>query len=52
LRSDVGNGYVHLFQLPIRPPSPDPRLRWIEANCTRTGVSSRLRPIQYATYRC
>ena len=52
LRSDISNGYVNLFELPIRPASPDPRLRWIEANCTQTGASSPLRPIQFATYRC
>jgi 4-amino-4-deoxy-L-arabinose transferase-like glycosyltransferase len=52
LRSDISDGYVQLFLLPIRPASPDPRLRWIEANCTVTQVTSPLRPIQYAYYRC
>ena len=33
-------------------PRPDPRLRWIEANCTQVGASNPLRPIQYANYRC
>jgi hypothetical protein len=52
LRSDVSNGYVNLFLLPIRPASPDPRLRWIEANCTQVQVTNSLGPIQYARYRC
>ena len=34
LRSDISHGYVYLFLLPTRPPSPDPRLRWIETHCT------------------
>jgi 4-amino-4-deoxy-L-arabinose transferase-like glycosyltransferase len=52
LRSDIRDGYVNLFVLPIRPASPDPRLRWIEANCTQVQVTNPLRPIQYADYRC
>lgn len=52
LRSEISDGYVHLFLLPIRPASPDPRLRWIEANCAQVQVTSPLRPIQYAYYRC
>jgi hypothetical protein len=52
LRSDVSNGYVHLFMLPIRPASRDPRLRWIEANCTQVQASNPLRPVQFAFYHC
>lgn len=52
VRSDISHSYVRLFLLPIRPASPDPRLRWIEANCTRGRATSSLRPIQYAYYRC
>jgi 4-amino-4-deoxy-L-arabinose transferase-like glycosyltransferase len=52
LRSDINLGYVQLFLLPIRPASPDPRVRWIEANCTQVGASNPLRPVQYANYRC
>jgi len=52
VRSEISHGYVHLFLLPIRPASPDPRLRWIEANCTQVQVTSPLRPVQYAYYRC
>jgi 4-amino-4-deoxy-L-arabinose transferase-like glycosyltransferase len=52
LRSDIRVGYVHLFLLPIRPASPDPRLRWIETNCTTLQTTNPLRPIQYAYYRC
>jgi 4-amino-4-deoxy-L-arabinose transferase-like glycosyltransferase len=52
LRSDIRDGYVHLFLLPIRPASPDPRLRWIEANCTSRETTNPLRPIQFAYYRC
>ena len=52
VRSDISNGYVQLFLLPIRPASPDPRVRWIEANCTQVGASSPLRPVQFANYRC
>lgn len=52
LRSDISDGSVNLFQLPIRPASTDPRLRWIETHCTQVLTTSPLRPIQYANYRC
>jgi 4-amino-4-deoxy-L-arabinose transferase-like glycosyltransferase len=52
LRSDVSRGYVHLFSLPIRPASRDPRLRWIEAHCIQVQTSIPGRPIQFALYHC
>jgi len=52
LQSDVRNGSARLFLLPIRPASPDPRVRWIEAYCTQEPVPNTARPIQFAFYRC
>jgi 4-amino-4-deoxy-L-arabinose transferase-like glycosyltransferase len=52
VRSEISHGYVHLFLLPIRPASPDPRLRWIEAHCAKAQVTNPLAPVQYANYRC
>jgi len=52
LRSEINDGHVNLFLLPIRPASPDPRLRLIEASCVQVQVTSPLRPIQYGYYRC
>jgi 4-amino-4-deoxy-L-arabinose transferase-like glycosyltransferase len=52
LRSEIDDGQVNLFLLPIRPASPDPRLRLIEANCMQVQVTNPLRPIQYGYYRC
>ncbi|MGH3155538.1 MAG: hypothetical protein ACRDNF_03015, partial [Streptosporangiaceae bacterium] len=52
LRSDVSRGYVNLFMLPVRPASPDPRVRWIEANCPQVLPPNPLRPVQFAFYRC
>ena len=52
LRSEISHGDVHLFLLPIRPASPDPRLRWIETHCAKTQVTNPLAPVQYANYLC
>jgi 4-amino-4-deoxy-L-arabinose transferase-like glycosyltransferase len=50
LQSDINDGRVQLFVLPIRPASPDPRLRWIEANCTLVQVAPPTpRPVESAT---
>ena len=52
LCSDIRAGYVHMFVLPIRPASPDPRVRWIEAHCTPGPATNPGRPIQYGRYYC
>jgi hypothetical protein len=52
VRSDISDGSVHLFLLPVRPASPDPRLRWIEAHCAQSQLTDPLRPVQYAYYHC
>ena len=39
-----------LTRMPIRPASPDPRVRWIEATCTRAQVPRTTRPGQFAFY--
>jgi hypothetical protein len=35
LQADIGRGYVRAFVLPVSPPGPDPRVRWIESHCPR-----------------
>jgi 4-amino-4-deoxy-L-arabinose transferase-like glycosyltransferase len=35
LRADISRGYVRAFVLPVAPPGPDPRVRWIESHCIR-----------------
>jgi 4-amino-4-deoxy-L-arabinose transferase-like glycosyltransferase len=35
LQADISRGYVRAFVLPVSPPGPDPRVRWIESHCTR-----------------
>ncbi|HUN30650.1 MAG TPA: hypothetical protein VMU95_01420, partial [Trebonia sp.] len=52
VRADVRDDDVHLFLLPIRPVSLDPRVQWIEANCTEEPVPKTLRPVQFAFYTC
>jgi hypothetical protein len=52
VQSDVRTGFVRLFLLPIRPASPDPRVRWIEANCGQEQTATSSRPIQFAFFRC
>jgi 4-amino-4-deoxy-L-arabinose transferase-like glycosyltransferase len=54
LQADINRGYVRLFLLPVSPPSPDPRVRWIESHCARQpeGAPRRLSPVVYATFVC
>jgi hypothetical protein len=54
LRADISRGYVHLFALPVSPPSPDARVRWIESHCTRPpeGAPQHRGPVVYATFVC
>ena len=52
LRADISRGYVRLFVLPVSPPGPDPRVRWIESHCTRLPQLPRRRPVPYANFLC
>jgi 4-amino-4-deoxy-L-arabinose transferase-like glycosyltransferase len=52
LRADISRGYVRLFVLPVSPPGPDPRVRWIESHCTRLPRPPHRRPVPYANFLC
>lgn len=52
LRADISRGYVRAFVLPVSPPGPDPRVRWIESHCTRQPRPPHRRPVPYATFVC
>ena len=52
LRSEISDRQVEQFELPIKPPTEDPRVRWIEAYCVTQGVSNQDRAIQFAYYVC
>jgi len=52
LRADISRGYVRAFVLPVSPPGPDPRVRWIESHCFRQPQLPQPRPIPYATFVC
>jgi 4-amino-4-deoxy-L-arabinose transferase-like glycosyltransferase len=52
LQTDINRGYVRVFMLPVSPPGPDPRVRWIESHCTRPPQPSHRRPVPYATFFC
>jgi hypothetical protein len=52
LQADVSRGYVRAFVLPVSPPGPDPRVRWLESHCTRQPQPPRRRPVPYATFVC
>jgi 4-amino-4-deoxy-L-arabinose transferase-like glycosyltransferase len=52
LRADISRGYVRAFVLPVSPPGPDPRVRWIEAHCFRQPRPPGRRPVPYATFVC
>ena len=52
LQADISRGYVRVFVLPVSPPGPDPRVRWIESHCTRQPQPPHRRPVPYATFFC
>ena len=46
-------GYgVPLIVLPVSPPGPDPRVRWLESHCTRQPQPPHRRLVPYATFSC
>jgi hypothetical protein len=52
LQADISRAYVRGFVLPVSPPGPDPRVRWIESHCTRQPPPSHRRPVPYANFFC
>ncbi len=52
LQADISRGYVRVFVLPVSPPGPDPRVRWIESHCTRQPPPPNRRPVPYADFFC
>jgi 4-amino-4-deoxy-L-arabinose transferase-like glycosyltransferase len=52
LQADVSRGYVRAFVLPVSPPGPDPRVRWIESHCTRQPPPPNRRPVPFANFFC
>jgi hypothetical protein len=52
LRADISRGYVRGFVLPVSPPGPDPRVRWIESHCIRQPQLPHRRPVPYANFFC
>jgi 4-amino-4-deoxy-L-arabinose transferase-like glycosyltransferase len=52
LRADISRGYVRVFVLPVAPPGPDPRVRWIESHCIRQPPPPNRRPVPYADFSC
>ena len=52
LQADISRGYVRVFVLPVSPPGPDPRVRWLESHCTRPPPPPDRRPVPYAYFFC
>jgi 4-amino-4-deoxy-L-arabinose transferase-like glycosyltransferase len=52
LKADVSDGYVRFFVLPVSPPGPDPRVRWIESHCPMQPPPPNRRPLPYANFVC
>jgi hypothetical protein len=52
LQADISRGYVRAFVLPVSPPGPDPRVRWIESHCTRQPPPPNRRPVPFANFFC
>ena len=52
LQADISRGYVRIFVLPVSPPGPDPRVRWIESHCIRPPPPPDRRPVPYANFFC
>ena len=52
LQGDISRGYVRVFVLPVSPPGPDPRVRWIESHCARQPPPPGGGPVPYANFFC
>jgi 4-amino-4-deoxy-L-arabinose transferase-like glycosyltransferase len=54
LRSDVSNGTLHMFLLPVVPATQDPRVRWVEATCGLLQLGKPLPGsiVQFGMYSC
>jgi 4-amino-4-deoxy-L-arabinose transferase-like glycosyltransferase len=52
LQADISRGYVRGFVLPVSPPGPDPRVRWIESHCTRQPPPPNRPAVPYANFFC
>ncbi len=52
LQADISRGYVRVFVLPVSPPGPDPRVRWLESHCTRPPPPPDRRSVPYAYFFC
>jgi 4-amino-4-deoxy-L-arabinose transferase-like glycosyltransferase len=52
LETDIRRGYVRVFVLPVSPPGPDPRVRWVESHCARQLRPPDSRPVPYADFAC
>ena len=52
LQSDINDGYVRFFVLPVSPSGSDPRVQWIEAQCPRQPRRPNSPPRPYATFVC
>ena len=52
LQGDISRGYVRVFVLPVSPPGPDPRVRWLESHCIRQPQIPGRRPVPYAYFFC
>ncbi|HEV2257666.1 MAG TPA: glycosyltransferase family 39 protein, partial [Streptosporangiaceae bacterium] len=52
LQADIRRGYVRVFVLPVSPPGPDPRVRWIESHCTGQPQPPNRRPVPYEYFFC
>jgi hypothetical protein len=52
LQEDISRGYVRVFLLPVSPPGPDPRVRWLESHCTRQPQPPNRRPAPAAAFFC
>ena len=52
LQGDISRGYVRVFVLPVSPPGPDPRVRWIESHCARQPPPPGRGPVPYADFFC
>ena len=52
LQADISRGYVEVFFLPVSPPGPDPRVRWLESHCTMQPQPINRRPAPAAYFFC
>ena len=52
LQRDVASSLLRAFLVPVRPPSGDPRIVWVQAHCAQVGQLEQSPQIRFGIYDC